>query len=110
MPGLDMLLPTGKTCADCAHIARCTMLGCTSRSATSCDFAPSRFVEAYRAPSRPEGGGYVSRLDPPPADPRVARRCKKGEPCRCGPTPLRIVQETESLPSKGGGTKREGGA
>lgn len=32
--------------------------------------------------------------EPTPADPRVAHRCKKGEPCRCGPTRLRIVKET----------------
>jgi hypothetical protein len=94
MTAPTMALPAGKTCADCAHAARCTMLGCTSLAATTCDFAPSRFVEAYRAPERPKGGGYVSPLDPPPGDPRAAHHCKKGEPCRCTPTRLRAVKET----------------
>jgi len=40
---LGMLLPPGKTCADCAHEARCTMLFQVVLTNTWCDFAPSRF-------------------------------------------------------------------
>lgn len=73
-----MALPPGKTCAGCAHVERCvTVLGCTSRSATSCDWAPSRFIERPIAPAA-RGGGYVSPLDPPAGDPRAAHKVLPG--------------------------------
>ncbi len=40
-----MQLPAGKTCADCAHLRRCTMIGCTRPENTQCDFYPNQFVE-----------------------------------------------------------------
>jgi hypothetical protein len=83
MPDPSMQLPAGKTCGSCAHVERCAAFGFSSRGATTCDFAPSRFVERVTPIERPRGAGYVSRLDPPPGDPRAAHRCKKGEPCRC---------------------------
>lgn len=42
----DMKLPDGRTCSDCAHFPRCVgLFGCKPES-TSCDWSPSRFVEA----------------------------------------------------------------
>jgi hypothetical protein len=96
MRDASMLLPTGKTCAACAHVERCVAFGFSSRSATACDFAPSRFVEKV-APVPRATGGYVSPLWPPPGDPRAAHHCKKGEPCRCGsPSPAPVIGGEES--------------
>jgi hypothetical protein len=39
----DMNLPPGKTCADCAHVIRCTWLFSVDRTNTHCDWSPSRF-------------------------------------------------------------------
>lgn len=37
----SMKLPDGKTCADCAHVYRCTIFGFTDNASnTVCDFAP----------------------------------------------------------------------
>ncbi len=41
----EMQLPTGKTCADCAHVRRCTAFGYTTATDTACDFWPSRYRE-----------------------------------------------------------------
>jgi hypothetical protein len=78
-----MLLPAGKTCAECAHIERCVSFGFSKRSATTCDFAPSRFLERPRPPAQ-RGTGYVSPLWPPPGDPRAAHgdACPLSCPCR----------------------------
>ena len=78
----SMQLPPGKTCADCAHVERCITFGFSKRSATNCDFAPSRFVERPRAPE-PRGGGYVSPLWPPPGDPRAAHGAGCPPTCSC---------------------------
>lgn len=52
-----MMLPEGKTCADCVHIRRCTMFGFTpTPEETMCSFGPSRF----RASSAP-GEGTVGK-------------------------------------------------
>jgi hypothetical protein len=94
-----MALPAGKTCRDCAHFARCEMLFSANAafpSSTSCDWAPSRFVEPVRAAPRPptvlglfdrmaKPGGYVSPLDPPPGDPRAAHQVIPGTRT-CAPT------------------------
>lgn len=40
---LDMLLPEGKSCADCASFSYCAKLfGCAPAN-VHCDFSPSRF-------------------------------------------------------------------
>lgn len=40
----SMRLPTGKTCADCVHIRRCTAFGFTdSPENVWCDFYPNKF-------------------------------------------------------------------
>ena len=40
----EMLLPDGKTCADCRHGPICDgLFGAVRRKFTSCDFWPSRF-------------------------------------------------------------------
>ena len=41
---LDMLLPPGKTCADCKHVHRCIAFGVTRPERETCDFGPSRFI------------------------------------------------------------------
>lgn len=41
----SMLLPMGKTCADCRNAERCTMLFGVNLSNTWCDWAPSRFYD-----------------------------------------------------------------
>lgn len=51
----EMLLPAGKTCADCWHQKRCTMLFGVTLTNTWCDWAPSRFVQ-HRAHRTVEGG------------------------------------------------------
>ena len=40
---LEMLLPPGRTCADCANEPRCSSLFEVVPTNTWCDFAPSRF-------------------------------------------------------------------
>jgi len=41
----DMDLPPGKTCGDCAHCRRCTMIFGHIPEDESCDWSPSRFNE-----------------------------------------------------------------
>lgn len=41
-----MNLPIGKTCGDCVHARRCTMMFGHIRADETCDWAPSRFREA----------------------------------------------------------------
>jgi hypothetical protein len=56
----SMALPIGKTCADCAHVRRCTMFGFARPTDTTCDFAPSRFTPRDSAPllnDAEKGGG-----------------------------------------------------
>lgn len=40
-----MYLPKGKTCSDCAHVWRCTMIFGAKPKNTSCGFEPIRFVD-----------------------------------------------------------------
>lgn len=40
-----MDLPSGKTCADCIHAARCTQMFGAKLANTKCDFEPIRFRE-----------------------------------------------------------------
>ncbi len=43
-----MNLPKGKTCADCAFLPRCEMLGvirCEPSESKDCDWSPSRFAD-----------------------------------------------------------------
>ena len=40
-----MRLPDGKTCADCIHVERCTMMFGAKPENTSCGFEPIRFKE-----------------------------------------------------------------
>lgn len=42
--GDDMDLPAGKTCGDCAHCRRCTLMFGHIPSDESCDWSPSRFT------------------------------------------------------------------
>lgn len=49
----EMDLPRGRTCADCFHINRCTLLGYTSSPHnTWCDFLPVRFHEMRPTPTQ----------------------------------------------------------
>lgn len=41
--GDDMDLPPGKTCADCVHCRRCTLIFGHIPEDERCDWAPSRF-------------------------------------------------------------------
>ena len=50
----DMLLDDGVTCADCAHVRRCTTLFGQNASDDSCQFHPNRFAKARAAAA--EGG------------------------------------------------------
>lgn len=46
----DMMLPVGKTCADCRSYARCEgFIGPGIGKNTSCDWSPSRFVESRKS-------------------------------------------------------------
>ena len=36
-------LPAGKTCADCAHVRRCTTIFGQEATETACQFIPSRW-------------------------------------------------------------------
>ncbi|OBY90727.1 hypothetical protein A6723_021105 [Pseudomonas sp. AU11447] len=42
----DMSLPEGKTCGDCVHCRRCTIMFGHIPADESCDWSPSRFREA----------------------------------------------------------------
>lgn len=44
--GDDMDLPEGKTCGDCVHCRRCTMMFGHIPEDQACDCSPSRFVAA----------------------------------------------------------------
>jgi hypothetical protein len=79
----SMALPAGKTCGACAHVERCLMLGTTSRTATACDWSPSRFVEPVTPVPKPAPGAYVSPLWPPPGDPRAAHGAACPPSCSC---------------------------
>jgi len=41
----QMNLPEGKTCGDCAHCHRCTMMFGHIPEDESCDWSPSRFLD-----------------------------------------------------------------
>lgn len=41
--GDDMDLPEGKTCGDCVHCNRCTLMFGHKPEDESCDWSPSRF-------------------------------------------------------------------
>lgn len=46
----DMKLPEGKTAEECWHFNKCSkMFGCKAKNVT-CDFAPSRFLDASMPP------------------------------------------------------------
>ena len=40
-----MQLPDGKTCADCIHVERCTLMFRAKSENTNCGFEPIRFKE-----------------------------------------------------------------
>jgi hypothetical protein len=42
-------LPSGKTCADCAHIRRCVAMFGGDPKNTACDWIPSRFLARVEA-------------------------------------------------------------
>jgi hypothetical protein len=44
-----MNLPEGKTCGDCVHCKRCTMMFGHIPADEACDWSPSRFREAAPA-------------------------------------------------------------
>lgn len=46
----EMQLPPGKRCRDCFHFSRCQMLFGCNPFATTCDWAPSRFVDVDPRP------------------------------------------------------------
>lgn len=48
-PERDLRLPPKKTCADCAHIRRCSAFGFSWPERNECDFWPVRF----RPPAAP---------------------------------------------------------
>lgn len=41
-----MLLPRGRTCADCAHVDRCVTIFGANSANTYCDFFPRKFRAA----------------------------------------------------------------
>lgn len=47
--GDDMDLPEGKTCGDCVHCRRCTLIYGHIPEDESCDWSPSRFNEKQSA-------------------------------------------------------------
>lgn len=49
-----MNLPEGKTCGDCVHARRCTMMFGHIPADESCDWSPSRFRQAETVPSTDE--------------------------------------------------------
>lgn len=50
----NSILPTGKTCADCAHFNQCDWLFSCVPENTACDWSPSRFREPPKASEPPE--------------------------------------------------------
>ena len=44
-----MALPSGATCADCAHMKRCVGIFGVKPTNTSCDFFPRRFLRVVQA-------------------------------------------------------------
>lgn len=50
----QMNLPEGKTCGDCVHCRRCTLMFGHIPADESCDWSPSRFHPAETAPSTDE--------------------------------------------------------
>ncbi|MNG10478.1 hypothetical protein D3C85_566270 [compost metagenome] len=47
-----MNLPEGKTCGDCVHARRCTMMFGHIPADEVCDWAPSRFTESAASKER----------------------------------------------------------
>lgn len=45
----DMRLPVGKTCGDCAHLARCVAMFGAVAGSLVCDFSPSKFMPKVAA-------------------------------------------------------------
>jgi hypothetical protein len=52
--GDDMNLPDGKTCADCTHCRRCTLMFGHIPEDEVCDWSPSRFFEPIRTTEPPQ--------------------------------------------------------
>lgn len=51
----SMKLPDGKACSDCHWFKRCVALfGCKPTN-TSCDWAPSRFLQLAPSPDKNQG-------------------------------------------------------
>lgn len=46
-----MSLPSGKTCNDCVHFYRCSLLFGHTQTDNYCDFFPRRFVEVQNQKS-----------------------------------------------------------
>lgn len=55
--GNEMDLPAGKTCGDCVHCRRCTLMFGHIPADEACDWSPSRFREAEQA--APAGAGQA---------------------------------------------------
>lgn len=55
--GNEMDLPAGKTCGDCVHCRRCTLMYGHIPADEVCDWWPSRFREAEQA--APAGAGQA---------------------------------------------------
>ena len=51
--GDDMDLPPGKTCADCTHCNRCTIMFGHIPADESCDWSPSRFTPTCQETAQP---------------------------------------------------------
>lgn len=58
-----MRLPPGKTCVECRHYSRCAWLLNRSPESTTCDWFPSRFVEAVHFADRQENAGKPTTPD-----------------------------------------------
>lgn len=43
---MNMAMPSGKTCQDCHHLRWCQQFFGCPPSNTTCDWSPSRFMEA----------------------------------------------------------------
>lgn len=61
-----MRLPTGKTCAQCVNIGRCSTLVGAESTDNVCDFSPSRFIQAQYSDIVSDGG-----MDPRNAAPHT---------------------------------------
>lgn len=48
-PGDGMDLPEGKTCGDCVHCRRCTLMFGHIPADEVCDWFPSRFTESRKS-------------------------------------------------------------